>query len=927
MTTARPRTPRAPLRAARLLALALSLGATLPALAKEKPVGKPVEHQGYFATYPTGLRLAVYELPNAPRVSLGVSWLAGSMDDPKGKEGLAHLVEHLAFRRRVTGGTVWQRLQGDGVAFNAFTIHDATVYFETGKPEQLRSLLTLELQRVKDPLLGVTAAEFETEREVVVSELRERRQAAPERDAHEALEARLFGAGHPYGRSVGGTEESVRRITWPDVQGFVERLYRPERAILTIIGPRSAKEVGALAFDQLGALATGPEVALATSVPPATRPAAPVPPDPPQELLTLRGAVARPVLLVAFAVPGEAAEGGAMGRAAASALQQVLGRRLYTRGDWEKVASVNTWYAAHDGQGTVNARIELEPGLAPQAVLDALRDNLLSLEFEDADAKSRNLVAQQVRDSMLMSAYLSLESLNVGGFSEYLRATGKQDAIRGRQLQILSLNQTIESYWHQFIKRSRSAAVVVLPDPERPALLSVGLGLAGRTAEGHDDEGGSFTPRRSVEETARPPGFDRAVRSRLANGLEVVLVWRPFLPIAEVMLVVNTDLAGRDGRSTMLPEFAMSFSGTSADRRWSHTARLGAQGTTRTEMECVTFLRRGSSATLPQLLEDVARLTSSFEFGRSRATMIRDGLRKDLEASRRTPDGVAEEAFRAALYPGHPYGRVTTSAEIQAFTADEAERWVKEQLGPAEAVLIVAGDIDPGPALLEQVGSAFGSWSGGRAGPIQRDLAPLPKEPRVLLIDRPGAKQTQLVVGLRIPEATRKDGTAADAVARRLGLTLQETLRVAAGATYGVHASVTEEPFASTLNIQTAVDAGVTGDALVRLLAGVEGLAQAPLPDEAANQVRWLLARDYAMRFDTVSQVASALRSSAIRGYPADHWERQASSVATLSPARIQALARSLLGHEVILVVGDARVVGPQLKEAGFDAEPVRATH
>jgi predicted Zn-dependent peptidase len=149
-------------------------------------------------------------------------------------------------------------------------------------------------------------------------------------------------------------------------------------------------------------------------------------------------------------------------------------------------------------------------------------------------------------------------------------------------------------------------------------------------------------------------------------------------------------------------------------------------------------------------------------------------------------------------------------------------------------------------------------------------------------------------------------------------------LRVDAGTTYGVHTSVEDEPYASTFQVETMVDASVTGEALVRLTAGVETLAQTPLPAEAFARVQWLLARDFAGSFDTVSQVSGALRDQAFRGLPPDHWERQAASIASLTPARVQAMARSLLGHEVILVVGDARVVGPQLKDSGFDAELVR---
>jgi zinc protease len=909
-----------------LAPLALAVLALLPrpAAGVERPEGRPVNHQGYFATYPTGLRLVVYELPGAPRASVGVSWLAGSMDDPPGKEGLAHLVEHLAFRCRVAGGTVWQRLQGDGVAFNAFTTHDATVFHETGKPDQLRSLLTLEIERMRDPLAGVTQADVDTEKAVVVSELRERNQASPEREGHEALDARLFGAGHPYARSVGGTEASVGSITLADVTGFATRLYRPDRAILAVISGRPAKEAAQLAFDRLGPLVAVPEGVLMTTVPPAVRTLPPAPPDPPPELLTIRGAVARPVLLVAFAVPGEAAEGRAMAGASASFLSNALRAALWGRGDYEKVASVNAWYGGHDGQGAIVARIELEHGLEPAKALGMLRDNLFSAG--DRDSTQRLQVARQVRDSQLMSTYLALEHLSIGDVAGYTRATGKQDAVRGRQLQVLSLNQTIEDYWHQFMKRSRSAAVVVVPDPGNPELLRAGAGLADRMGDRHADRDLPFRPARPVEEVARPPGLDQVMRASLPNGLSVVMVRRPLLPFAEALLVIPTDLAGHDGTTTLLPRFAMSFAGTDADTRWMHSGRLGARGYSAPSFESVTFMRRGSADILPQLLEDLRRLTHSFEFSRSQATLSRDFFARELAAVRRTPSHLADQAFEAALYPDHPYGRQERPADLEPLRSGDAERWVDRELRPDLATLVVVGDIEPGGKLLEEIRSTFGGWSAGRDATPVRPLPPLPREARLILVDRPGARLAELKVGFRIPAEARGDQAAAEAVVRRLGQTLQETLRVDAGTTYGVHAALDDRPLAGALLVETAVDAGVAGEALVRLMAGVEGLAQVPLPDDAAARVRWLVARDFGMSFDTLSQVTSAMKQSALRGFPADHWEREAASIATLSPARIQALARVLLGREVVLVVGDARVVMPQLKDAGFEAELLKAT-
>src|SRR5689334_20380568 len=103
-------------RARPLLAAAALAAVAGCAHAEYKPHGKPVPYDGYFATYPSGLRLVVLSVPSVERFTVVASYRAGSVDDPDGKEGLAHVVEHLAFRAAPTPGgpRIWDRLVSSG---------------------------------------------------------------------------------------------------------------------------------------------------------------------------------------------------------------------------------------------------------------------------------------------------------------------------------------------------------------------------------------------------------------------------------------------------------------------------------------------------------------------------------------------------------------------------------------------------------------------------------------------------------------------------------------------------------------------------------------------------------------------------------------------------------------------------------------------
>ena len=156
----------------------------------------------------SGMRVLVEQDKSAPVAGVITVVGVGSTSDPPGKEGLAHLVEHLTFRSKVgTPPTSMKTLLGQAGAadLNASTDFDATVYHEVGPRDALGDLLTLEGLRMLDPLANVDETTFLTEREVVHNELRERGETNAIGSIFAATQAATFPAGHPYARPIGGT--------------------------------------------------------------------------------------------------------------------------------------------------------------------------------------------------------------------------------------------------------------------------------------------------------------------------------------------------------------------------------------------------------------------------------------------------------------------------------------------------------------------------------------------------------------------------------------------------------------------------------------------------------------------------------------------------------------------------------------------------
>ena len=196
------------------------------------------------STLGNGLRVVVSPDHSVPMVAVNLWYDVGSRDERPGEHGWAHLFEHLMFSGsdNVGNGEHLNVLQSLGGAVNATTWFDRTNYFETLPVGALDLALWMEADRLASLPAHLDEASVDTQREVVKEEKRQRYDNVPYGDAMTSLVSLAFGADHPYGHTTIGSMADLDAATSERAATFFRNHYRPDNAVLTLVGDVTAKD-------------------------------------------------------------------------------------------------------------------------------------------------------------------------------------------------------------------------------------------------------------------------------------------------------------------------------------------------------------------------------------------------------------------------------------------------------------------------------------------------------------------------------------------------------------------------------------------------------------------------------------------------------------------------------------------------------------
>jgi predicted Zn-dependent peptidase len=239
-------------RRAVLAALAVLLLARVPGWAA--PILDPAHvHEHALAN---GLRIIVKEERGWGVVSVGAFVRCGLRYDPPDLPGAAHFMEHMLFRIDTGAGQpseLVQAVEGRGGQINAQTNRDSVSVQLVTSPRTLPDLWPILARTLLQPTL--TDEAVAEEKKVIAQEIAERAGQAVE-----ALTAAVWAAAypnHPYGRSIGGTAQSVEAVDAAKLREYHARFFRPDNMALILVGDVRAEEVFSQVQQAFGSLPSG----------------------------------------------------------------------------------------------------------------------------------------------------------------------------------------------------------------------------------------------------------------------------------------------------------------------------------------------------------------------------------------------------------------------------------------------------------------------------------------------------------------------------------------------------------------------------------------------------------------------------------------------------------------------------------------------
>ncbi len=865
-----------------------------------------------------GLRFVIMPDASTQLVEVDVRYEVGQKEDPPGKAGLAHLVEHIMFQLRPDGPNTTPLMKSINdltTRFNAYTSWDTTHYQNTARAEQVSDLLKIEAMRLYFGCQTVSEEEFLREREVVRNEIRQRG-GTPEGQIPQLVLSAVYPKGHAYERMIGGDDSQLTSITLEDTCKFIKDYYVPERATVIVAGGVNVDDTVALIqkwFSKLEKRTGAPPKAVDVVNATASR-------------TEYEVAVDRPLLNIAFALPSSNTPEG---EAAAYGINSAFGRIAGADSEWEFATDVSGGQLGGQLAPMFMITIELKSmdklnealQFAESAVKQAYRgwdegsydmiEELKNRRKADFIQSLEPLLARTnvIGDLVQFDTNFDFDSNDLYMFHEL----DKIDDFNGAK---------IAAAVKKYITMDKAKIVIIKPS-ESGITGDRRMNVAFNAKSHEEKEIEDVDPseaRRPFKVSGELKAFAGTETRTLGNGMTLIMLPVKSMPLVAARMVFKNVGAAMTPDNPMLPVAAAQFLSLPMDAEaFARTGvRVGCQAT-----DDATYCQSGGiNIYLDVMMKGIDRLVKAGTYSQGQVESYQKSMRDQLATKTMQSAVEYERQWATALYGAeHPY-TATAVESVEAankLSKDSLENFRDANYTASNATLIIVGDFDPARAesLANEV---FGGWDRGTPAKAIEPSTKLNAGPQYIgVVTARELPQVEVRVGYPAPAGI--DGQ--EAARRLLAQMMQyrvDDVRFKLGSTYGVYAGRQAHKGPTMYQIRGPIDGQRAGESLKAIRAGIDELRGGTTFDSDFVRARRKLVSTMFGESTVTGELAARLAIMALYDLDKKYYNMQLQQTAAASPAQLHALLKAELdpNREVIVIHGSRAQIEKAFADAGI---------
>ncbi|MBL15974.1 MAG: insulinase family protein [SAR202 cluster bacterium] len=859
-------------------------------------------------TLSNGLDVILHEDHTIPVVAVNVWYHVGSKDEEMGRTGFAHLFEHVMFEgSKHHNSSHFEPLQKAGANLNGSTTPDRTNYWEDVPTNYLDLALWLEADRMGFLLDALDQQRLDIQRDVVKNERRQSYENRPYGMAHWHLQEALYPLPHPYNWMTIGSQEDLDAATLDDIKAFFTRFYTPTNASLAIAGDIDMGEALEMANKYFSNLAPGEAVPRKGRHDSGLKG---------RIELEMRDKVTLPRTYIAWPTSPEGDVDDAPLEIYQAIMSDGLTSRLHKSLVYEKQIAQNANMRYHSSEIS---------GQCVMSVTAAEGHELAEVEAA-ADAEMARLLREPPTDEEITRVKNRIEASHfrslarIGGFG------GRADQLN--HFSVFSANpELINTSLDKYMKVTREDIIRVaetvlggnqvrlrvLPEPSlSPATVTIDR---------------TIMPEPKAEPVFNPP---TPTRTTLSNGMGISVIEQRGLPIVAFGMLMDAG-ASRDPEqlpglagftAQMLPEGTTSKNSQEIAQAFEFIgSRISAEG----RREYTLLSAETLTKHWPTALELTADLVLNPSFPDHEVERVRREHLTELRRGKDEPNAVAEQLMAGLVFQrdsgyGHPLSGTENS--IGALTRDDMVRQFSQDYNPANANLIVVGDVSI-DEVAKRAEEIFGSWKGGDSSANGvATIAPSNGTATIYLVDRPGAPQSVIrAMHTTIPRL-HPDYLGLTlmnyAFGGQFSARLNQNLRQEKGYSYGYQSHVQWFRGPSLMLAGGSVQTEVTKESVFETLKEFnEVRGSRPISAEELDNSKQSVLRSFPANFERPGAIMGQVLQMVQFGLPDDYLQTVRSNVEAVTLDEVHRVTQELVRPDQlkILVVGDRQQIEKGLRE------------